>query len=127
MSVWGRGNMAWNLIDTFLNKRRWRKQKERNRLERGRREYEVLSGYEDQIREETWRQLAASHNSWDLEGFKAEELLASVELRGELAVVEEFDLLYPELEFKRTWGQTQARIRRDLYLELTRRAANRPE
>ena len=119
--------MAWNFIATLVNKRRWRKQKERNRRERARDEIEVLSGYEDQIREETWRQLAESHHSLALEGLKAEELLASVALRGELAVVEEFDHRYPELEFKRTWGQTHARIRRGLYLQLTRRAADRPE
>lgn len=118
--------MAWNLIATLLNKRRWRKQKERNRRERARHEKEVLFGYDDQIQQETWRQLIESYDPSDLVGLKARDLQANIALRGEPAVVEEIDRRYPDLEFKRTWGQTRGRIRRDLYLNLTRRAVDRP-
>jgi hypothetical protein len=117
--------VAWNLIATLLNKRRWNKQKEQNRRERARHEKEVLCGYDDQIQEETWRQLAKSYGPSDLGGLKAGDLLANVALHGESAVVEELDRRYPDLEFKRTWGQTRGRIRRDLYLDLTRRAVDR--
>lgn len=119
--------MTWNPFARLVTKMRWRRQKERNRQERARHENKVLSGYDNHIREETWRQLTASYGPSDLGGLKAEDLLANIALRGEPAVVEEIDRRYPDLEFKRTWGQTRGRIRREVYLELTRRAVDRTE
>lgn len=51
------GIMAWNLIGAFLSKQRARLRKEQLRWERRRAEDTMLSGYEDQIQEQTMRKL----------------------------------------------------------------------
>jgi hypothetical protein len=53
--------------------------------------------------------------------------VAAAASRGEEAVVSELDGRYPEDEVTRTWGQTRGHIRRGLFLELRRQAADRPE
>jgi len=115
------GIMAWNLIGAFLSKQRARFRKEQLRWERRKAEDAVLSGYEDQIQEQTMRKLA------EMLQLPADELVAAAASRGEEAVVSELEGRYPEDEVLRTWGQTRGQIRRDLFLELRRGAANRPD
>lgn len=113
--------MAWNLIGAFLGKRRARLSKARLREERRNAEDAVLSGFEDQIQERTMRELAEKLR------LPADELVAAAASRGEEAVVSELEGRYPEDEVTRTWGQTRGHIRRGLFLELRRQAADRPE
>ncbi len=112
--------MVWNWISAFLSKRRARLRKEQLRRERGKAEYAVLSGYEDQIQERTMRKLA------EMLQLPADELVAAAASRGEMAVVAELERRYPEDEVARTWGQTRGQFRRELFLELRRQAADRP-
>lgn len=113
--------MVWNLIGAFLSKRRARLRKEQLRWERRNAEDAMLSGHEDQIREWTMRELAEQLQ------LPADELVAAAASRGEGAVVSELEGRYPEWEVTRSWGQTRGRIRRALYLELRRKAADLPE
>lgn len=81
----------------------------------------MLSGYEDQIQEQTMRKLA------EMLQLPADELVAAAASRGEEAVVSELEGRYPEEEVLRTWGQNRAQIRRGLFLELRRQSADRPD
>jgi hypothetical protein len=95
--------MVWNWISAFLSKRRARLRKEQLRRERGKAEYAVLSGYEDQIQERTMRKLA------EMLQLPADELVAAAASRGEMAVVAELERRYPEDEVARTWGPLRLR------------------
>ena len=112
--------MVWNPIGEFLRKRRARLRKAQTRLETQQAEDVLLAGYEDQIRERTMRVLA---ERLDL---PADDLVAGAAVRGENAVVSELGARFPEDEVARTWGQTRARIRRDLILDLRRPVPDRP-